>query len=225
MKVNRKKWTPEDDAYLRRSFATASKHDLMEKLNRTWLSISNRACKLGLTRPGYRQQEWTKEEDQKLKRFYPKGAKEEILKALARWNWDAICRRAKHIGVKRNLSNVHSVRKRKAYSQEEIEYLQQNFEKGLKEDIITRLGNRRWETIAAYARRILGLQRDRELAYTNRVNPITVKHSDYLTVDNLKKITEHTRPSSDSKQQFLSEVLDIYSSLNPVAGFNSLESS
>lgn len=179
----RKAWTKADTQYLEGNFAILSKEDLTRHLGRTWLSIQNKAHKLGLARPGFYQREWTKKEDNILREVYPKSNQEEILQKLD-WDWNAICRRAERIKVQRDLSHIHSMRERDdAYSKEEIEYLKQNFEKGLKEDIAEHL-DRRWETIATYARRVLGLTRDKELAYDNRFNPYEWDEED---IDILKK--------------------------------------
>lgn len=191
-------WLKTDIQYLKSNYAVLPKEDLMQCLGRTWLSVQNKAHKLNLIRPDFHQREWTKEEDNILRQLYPKGSQEEILQKLD-WSWDAICRRAEKIKVQRDLSYIHSVRERDdTYSEEEIEYLQQNFEKGLKEDIVEHL-NRCWGTIATYARRVLRLERDRDLAYSNRINPCEWDEGD---IDILKKEykNENTNIELISKQ-------------------------
>lgn len=167
----RKAWLREEEKYLEHNFAILSKEELRKYLNRTWLSIQNRAHKLGLTRPDFHQKEWTKEEDTILQRMYPRSSQEEILQKLD-WDWNAVCRRAEKIGVKRDSSYIHTEYRESSegnWTPEELKYLEENFESTPKREIEEVLG-RQWSAILAHAWR-KGLKRDKKLAYERRQHP------------------------------------------------------
>jgi hypothetical protein len=47
-----KHWTPEEDEFLRRSYSSLSKEELIQKLKKHWTAIQHRASTLGLNRRG-----------------------------------------------------------------------------------------------------------------------------------------------------------------------------
>jgi len=164
-------WKEEETEYLRKNFSTETKEELTKHLNRSWLSIMNRAFKERLNRAEkFGQREWTSEEDVSLRQIFPEEEKEVIINSLQPWSWNAICRRAERIGVKRNLSLIHARRKHdNAWAKQEVEYLKGNYNKGSIEEMVKVL-SRKWSAIMAHASR-LNISRDKDLAYENRQRP------------------------------------------------------
>jgi len=167
----RQLWNKSEIEYLQNNYGVEIKEKLIAHLKRSWSSVQNRALKLGLSREEkFGQREWLPEEDAVLQQVFSEGEKESIIDGLQPWSWNAICRRAEKIGVKRNLSVVHTRRERdNDWTDQEIEYLKQNYSTGSIEEMAKVL-KRQWTTILAYASRH-DLYRDKNLAYENRQRP------------------------------------------------------
>lgn len=202
----RKIWSQTDIQYVKDNFATLSKEQLKKHLGRTWLSIQNKAHKLGLTRSFFRQKEWTEEEDAILREMYPQSNKEKVLQKLD-WDWRAICRRAERIGVKRNLSYIHKEyrdNREGDWTDRELKYLEENFADATQEEMEEVLC-RQWATIVVYGCR-KGLRRNKRLAYERRRNPqkwskeeSDVLHKEYDgTEESVERISKQIERSSNA---------------------------
>lgn len=103
MKQQRKRWTAEEDQYLRDNINKKSPKELAEELNKSVNSVYTRAKALDIRKPAYRK--WTEQEDEYLISKYGTCELEKIARYLKR-DVKSIARRLDRLGfvnVKENL--------------------------------------------------------------------------------------------------------------------------
>ena len=103
MKQQRKRWTTEEDQYLRDNVNTKSAKEIAEELDKSVNSIYTRIKLLDLKKPAYRK--WTEKEDEYLLNKYGTRELAKIASYLKR-DVDSVVRRLERIGaasVKDNL--------------------------------------------------------------------------------------------------------------------------
>src|SRR2546423_784295 len=80
--VNRKNWTKDDDAIIRKNYTKHGARHTAELLNRSITSVQHRAERLGV--PGHGVKAWTTKEEYYLRKFYGKKSALDIARILGR---------------------------------------------------------------------------------------------------------------------------------------------
>jgi DNA-binding CsgD family transcriptional regulator len=114
-----KRWTIQDEEYLRSNWTHTDISTLISHLNRSKKSIVNKAAKLGLLLNENiyhtsQKKHWTKEEDRILKDYYNIIAVQDIHVILPHRSIKTITERARNLGLTNPVKN---------WSEDEIEYL------------------------------------------------------------------------------------------------------
>ena len=107
----RNKWIKTEDDYLIANYPNKTKGELINYLDRTWLSIQSRASKLGIKRinieiNGRKADIWTDEQINYLKNNYKDENKNFIISYLNR-TWSSIQNKAFLLDLKRCVENAN----------------------------------------------------------------------------------------------------------------------
>lgn len=186
-----KTWTKEEEKILNKLYYNTSKREILIALpKKNWQQIIRRAFKLKLKRIRNldRVSTWSKEELAYLYKNYSYGKKEDLLKYLNKRTWIQIRNKASDLNIKR----INRVPLQDRWSQEELNYLKQNY--NLDPNILIKnLNNRSWKSIRSKINQ-LKLERDNQWG----VRSWTAKEIEYLKknfyngsigdlIENLKK--------------------------------------
>ena len=113
-----RKYTQEEDDFLRKNYKNMTRKEVAKKLGRTEPSIKKRLIVLGITKEKLNMSNWTKEEDDYLIENYEKLSSHEIAELLNRTE-GAVKSRFRILGFK--------IRMNRRWTKEEDDYLRNNY--------------------------------------------------------------------------------------------------
>lgn len=196
-------WQPEEIELLKKIYCHNTKEKIMTHFDKTWVSIRDKAKKIGLRRDknlinndrkkrGPRKDAWTKDEIDLLKEVYENNKKPYILSKLNR-PWQSIMIKARQNGLKRNPEIVkqemidggkNAPKAENAWTKEEVQLLKEIYPIYSKKEIKDQI-KRTWSSIRGKAF-ILGLRRDPDIIKKDNVegtfNAVRKKYGvDYTT--------------------------------------------
>lgn len=114
-----RRWTIEEDNYIRKYFKVKSFSQMAKELNRTITVVQRRVEFLGYKFEKRTFKKWTPDEEELLKQLAPNYYIEEIAKALNRTT--------SSIKAKIKMMNIESITLRRKFSDEENEYIKNNY--------------------------------------------------------------------------------------------------
>jgi len=173
----KRRWTNQEDSFIKENFSILSYLQIAEKLNRTRKSIAHRTIVLGLSIP---ISNWSKEEDDYLKNNYQnKTIKEMQLEFLTKRSEDSINQRANKTF---NLFKIH-------WTPEQLELLRNKSEIESCESFGKKIGKSECATYQMIAKLGLRTRANEVGKYTinddffNEINPLSSFYAGWLAAD------------------------------------------
>lgn len=183
-----KRWTIDEDNFLKDNYSDYTTKKLAKMLNRTESSISCRVHFLNISKG-----KWSVKEDDIIKKYYSKGGYIECKKMGLSVSKEAIHSRASYLGVKKGRTYTK-------WSDEDIEYLSKNYSELSFEELVVNLGRSR-STIIAKAN-VLGLKK-RNNWTIEEDNLITLYYPDTTIEDLQSKGVKHSEYAIQQRASYL----------------------
>jgi len=167
-----KRWTSEEDTFLREIYPSSSKIAILSKIPKDWTAIRRRAHRLNLHRDaksinadrkirhGPRKDSWSDKEKILLREIFENNIKEFIQDKFPNRKWTSILHNARSLNLHRNPkfrkeSAINNLKKAPApidlWTMEENSLLKQTYEISSKSDIFSQFPGRTWKAIRCQA--------------------------------------------------------------------------